>query len=62
MRKVIKPAHSDPDNSVDLFDGDRKNEFGKMYCVAPAIQYCQVNPYWLGYIKNRKNKDNMEIY
>lgn len=52
MRKVVKPAHCDPENSVDLFDGDRKNEFGQMYCIAPGITSGeQVRNYWLGYIK-----------
>ena len=59
-RKLVKPAHDDPNNSVDLFDADRRNEFGEMYCVAPAILHQQVNNYWIGYLKN-KDLD-LEIY
>lgn len=51
MRQFVKPAHDDPDNSVDLFDGDRKNKFGEMFCVAPAILYCQVEEYWEDYLR-----------
>ena len=51
MEKIIKPSHCDPNNSVDLFDGDRKNEFGAMFCVAPAILREQVDYYWDEYIK-----------
>lgn len=59
-RKLIKPAYEDPHNSIDLFDADRKNEFGEMYCISPAILPQQVNAYWIGYLKN-KDLD-MEIY
>jgi len=60
MRKLVKSARVDPKNSVDLFDADRQNEFGEMYCVAPAILPQQVNNYWLGYIKNKG--EDLEIY
>jgi len=59
-RKLIKPSYADLDNSVDLFDADRKNEFGEMYCVAPSILPQQVNNYWIGYLKN-KDLD-LELY
>ena len=49
--KTVKPAYEDPDNSVDLFDANRTNEFGQMYCVAPAILYRQVDEYWADYLK-----------
>ena len=49
MEKIVKPAYSDPQNSVDLFDAHRKNDFGEMFCVAPAILYSQVNEYWYNY-------------
>lgn len=60
MRKLVKPALCDPDNSVDLFDADRKNELGEMYCIAPAILLCTVRDHWGGYVMNY-NKD-LEIY
>lgn len=47
--KCVRPAHLDPDNSVDLFDSSRKNEFGETYCVAPAILIEQVDQYWDDY-------------
>ncbi len=50
-RKLIKPAYDDPHNSIDLFDADRKNEFGEMYCVRPAILYSQADEYWTDYLK-----------
>ena len=46
MRRLVKPAYEDRENSVDLFDADRRNEFGEMYCVAPAIIYREVTEYW----------------
>lgn len=50
MRKLIKPAYEDPDNSVDLFDADRKNEFGEKYCVAPAILLREADGIWNDYL------------
>lgn len=50
MRKYVKPASCDPKNSVSLFDADRKNEFGEMYCVAPAILQDRVDSYWADYV------------
>ena len=52
MRKLVKPSHDDPHHSVDLFDADRLNDFGYMYCVAPAILASQVNYYWERYIQS----------
>ena len=49
MRKLIRPAMMDPQNSVDLFDAGRRNAFGEMYCVAPAILACQAESYWEDY-------------
>ena len=54
MRKLIKPAYDDPHNSVDLFDADRRNDFGEMYCVAPAILYSQVKEEWARYVKHQE--------
>lgn len=51
MRKVIKPAYMDPKNSVDLFDGDRLNQWGTMYCIAPAILSSEVAEYWKEYVE-----------
>lgn len=51
MKKVIKPAFMDPRNSVDLFDADRRNEFGEMFCVAPAILLHEVKEQWELYCK-----------
>jgi len=53
-RKLINPAYEAPENSVDLFDADRKNEFGEMYCVAVAILHSQVGRYWKRYLKEAK--------
>ena len=58
MRKLIKPAHDDPDNSVDLFDSGRLNDFGEMYCVKAAILYCQVEEYWQEYVDREKGAQN----
>jgi hypothetical protein len=58
MTKIVKPAFDDPQNSVDLFDGDRRNEFGEMYCVAPAILYCQVNDEWSRYVRQETKGRN----
>ena len=49
MKQLIKPAHGDPHNSVDLFDANRKNDLGEMFCVAPAILPFEVNRYWQHY-------------
>ena len=54
MRKVVKTAYCDPDNSVDLFDGDRVNEFGHIFCVAPAILRSEVDSIWKRYVLRRK--------
>ena len=56
MKKVIKPSVSDPVNSVDLFDGDRVNEFGRMYCVSPALLDYQANAEWESYVKKENKK------
>jgi len=53
VRKLVKPSHSDPHTSVDLFDADRKNDFGETYCVAPAILDNQVDEHWKWYLKQR---------
>jgi len=53
MKKIIKPAYEDPDNSVDLFDADRLNEWGEMYCVAPSILPVQVEQAWDQYAEYR---------
>ena len=46
---LVKPAREDPQNSVDLFDADRKNDFGETYCVAPAILRSEVAERWIRY-------------
>ena len=56
MKKVIYPTTVDSDNSVDLYDGDRKNEFGKMWCVASAISPRQIDKYWDWYVKDMKQR------
>lgn len=50
MRKCIRPAFEDRRGSVDLFDADRKNEEGGMFCVAPAILAQEVNAQWDYYV------------
>lgn len=52
MRKLVRPAHGDPHNSVDLFDADRKNQWGEMYCVAPAILSSQIESEWARYSRS----------
>ena len=58
MKKFIKPAHDDPHNSWDLFDADRRNEFGGMYCIAPAILYSEVAWHWNRYVASQKAVNN----
>ena len=53
MKLVVKPSHEDQSNSVDVFDADRVNEFGGMYCVAPAIHFDQVDDAWDKYTEYR---------
>lgn len=36
-RYYTRPAFMDPINSVDVFEYDRVNEFGRPYCVVAAI-------------------------
>jgi len=51
MKKIIKAAHDDPDHSVDLFDGERVNQFGEIFCVEPAILLSEVDSCWKRYQK-----------
>ena len=53
MRKIVKPAYLDPEYSVDVFDADYRNEFGGLYCVAPAILSSQVDETWNEYVEWR---------
>jgi hypothetical protein len=50
MRKVIRTCSYDS-NSVSLFDGDRKNELGEMYCVQSGILYEQTDMFWGWYLE-----------
>ena len=50
-RQLVLPAHEDPHHSVDLFDRNRRNEFGDYACVAPAILYSQVRERWEAYLE-----------
>jgi hypothetical protein len=36
-RYYARPAHEDPDNSMDVFEQGRLNEFGEPYCVEIAV-------------------------
>lgn len=36
-RFYARPSAMDPDNSVDVFQYDRLNEFSEPYCVAVAV-------------------------
>ena len=49
--KLVRPAFLDAEHSVDLFDGNRLNDDGEMYCIAPAILPEQVDQYWELYLK-----------
>ena len=51
MRRVIYPCVYDPTRSVSVFDGDRKNQFGEMYCVADGISPEEVERVWQEYVK-----------
>lgn len=57
MRKLVMPAHDDPHHSVDLFDADRRNQFGETYCIAPAILPSQVAQEWDRYQEEEINAD-----
>lgn len=43
---------NDPQNSVSLFDMNRKNVYGEMFCVAPDILSFEVDRYWDSYLKS----------
>lgn len=58
MKKIIKPSHIDSENSVDLFDGDRLNAYGGVYCVAVSIRDIDVEPLWNAYVKLNIVKSN----
>ena len=51
MKKIVKPAYDDPNNSVDLFDGDRMNQWGEIFCIAPAILRSEIDFCWKRYQK-----------
>ena len=48
MKKLVRVCSYDS-NSVSLFDADRKNEFGEIYCVSPGILRNEVSLYWNTY-------------
>ena len=48
--KLVRPAHSDPDHSVDVFDRTRENALGFPHCVAAGILPSQVDEHWSRYI------------
>ncbi|NTU49427.1 MAG: hypothetical protein HGA87_00775 [Desulfobulbaceae bacterium] len=56
MRKLIKPSTIDPIGSVSLFDFDRVNDFGSMYCVAAHILMREVDEYWSQYVEYRNEE------
>lgn len=49
-RKLVSPCSYDPRFSVSLFDSNRKNQSGEMYCVASGILHCQVDEEWKRYL------------
>jgi len=51
MKCIIKPSASDLKNSVDVFDLDKRNKEGGMFCVAAAILPEQAKEYWKEYVK-----------
>jgi hypothetical protein len=55
--KMVSFAYHDPDNSVSLFDRDRKNEIGETYCVASAILPRQVDEEWDRYLAEEMERD-----
>jgi len=52
-RMLVAPAFEELENSVDVFDADRKNSFGGLYCVAAVILLSQVEQAWDQYAEYR---------
>lgn len=49
-KQLTRPAAADPFKSVSLFDANRENEWGEMYCVAPSILQSEVDEHWNAYL------------
>jgi hypothetical protein len=56
-KKLVRTAKMDPQNSVSLFDRNRRNEFGELYCVACAILRSEVDWYWEQYVDLLHDKE-----
>ena len=50
-KKGIRFSHNDPENSISLFDLNRINDFGELYCVQPDIIEEQVDYFWKLYLE-----------
>jgi len=48
-QKKLKP---DGKGGVNLYDSSRTNEFNEMWCVAPNIQYEEVEDEWASYLQH----------
>lgn len=59
--KEVRESINDPDNSVSLFDSNRRNQYGEMYCVEPDILVSQVDEFWGIYIKGLENDPHQII-
>ena len=53
MRRVIYPCVFDPARTVAIYDADRVNAYGEMYCVADGIAPDEVDQYWGEYVKRK---------
>lgn len=54
-KKIVHESAMDPVKSVDLFDGNRTNFYGGMYCVAAGILPSEVETYWQEYVQALNN-------
>lgn len=55
-KQGVRISVNNPENSVSLFDLNRKNDFGELYCVAPDILESQVEEFWSEYIHQLTEK------
>jgi len=58
MRRVIYPCVFDPARTVSVFDADRTNQFGEMYCVADGIAPEEVDQRWKEYVRTSSRSND----
>ena len=56
-KKDVRISINDPNNSISLFDLNRKNIYGEDYCVAPDILEKQIDEYWDRYMQQLREED-----